>query len=120
MRILVVISLAACCGGSAVGAPGLTDIEPSVYGKHTCPQLLGEARALTVRATALMGARQVDPVTDGSATKSAVVPWPEAFSIVSGNADVVDQLVVMRAHMRALDEASIRSQCSIQFIKPID
>jgi len=120
MRILVVISLAACCAGSVLGAPGLTDIEPSVYAKHTCPQLLGEARELTARATALMGTHQVNPITDGSLTKSAVVPWPKAFSIVSGNADVLDHLAVMRAHMRALDEASIRSQCSIQFIKPID
>jgi hypothetical protein len=66
-----------------------------------------------------MGTRQVDPTTEGSATKSAVVPWPKAFSIVSGKADVVDQLAVMRAHMRAIEEASIRAQCSIQFTKPI-
>jgi hypothetical protein len=119
MRVLVVLSLGACCAGSALAAPNSADLKPSVYSKHTCPQLVGEARALSERATVLMGTRQVDLTTDGSATKSAVVPWPKAFSIVSGKAGVMDQLTVMRTHMRAIEEASIRAQCSIQFTKPI-
>jgi hypothetical protein len=118
VRILVVLSLTACCAGSVLAAPNSTIVEPSVYTKHSCLQLFGEARALSARAAALTGIRQVDPTTDGSATKSAVVPWPKAFSVVSGNADVLDKLTVMRAHMRAIEEGSIRAQCSIQFPKP--
>ena len=46
MRILVVVRLTACCAGSVLAAPNLTNSEPSVYLKHTCPQLFEEARAL--------------------------------------------------------------------------
>jgi hypothetical protein len=47
VRILVVVRLTACCAGSVLAAPNLTNSEPSVYLKHTCPQLFEEARALS-------------------------------------------------------------------------
>jgi hypothetical protein len=101
-----------------LAAPNSSNIEPSVYLRHTCPQLFEEACVLTARATALVGTRQVDRATEESATKSAVIPWPKAFSVVSGKANVVDLQAGMRAHMRAIEEASIRAQRSIQFPKP--
>jgi hypothetical protein len=49
---------------------------------------------------------------------STVIVWPRAFSLVAGDENIADQLALMRGQMIAIEEASVRSQCSIQFQRP--
>jgi hypothetical protein len=50
----------------------------------------------------------------GNENNSTTILWPKAFSLV-GNNSIADQLALMRGQMIAIEEASIRRQCSIQF-----
>jgi hypothetical protein len=118
ISLVVFVGIIVGCGGAVVAETQPTYVGPSDYLNHDCPQLLGEARAVSARSASLAGVRDRDVGADGSRTSSAVIPWPKAFSIVVVDKTIADRLALMRGQMLAIEDASIRAQCSIQFPKP--
>jgi hypothetical protein len=97
--------------------PSTTYVPPFAYSKYDCPHLVREAHALSARAGALMGVQPPSRGADANINKGDVVLWPRVFSLV-GDKNVADELALMRGQMLAIEEASVRSQCSIQFQRP--
>jgi hypothetical protein len=75
-----------------------------------CPQLAQEARALSSRSAKVAGLQQSDPIVHGNENNSTTIRWPKAFSLV-GDGSIADK----QALMIAIEEASVRRQCGIQF-----
>jgi hypothetical protein len=119
MRISVVVVVGAILagGGPILAETKSTYVPPLAYLNYDCPQLVLEARALSTRSATLAGVRQSDRIGGDSDTNSTVIPWPRAFSLV-GDENIADKLALMRGQMLAIEEASVRSQCSIQFQRP--
>jgi hypothetical protein len=117
MRISVLVVLATILGGSVFAETRSTYVPPSAYLNFDCPQLISEARALSVRSATLAGVRPSASAADVSKTNGTVIPWPRAFSLV-GDEKIADKLALMRGQMSAIEDASIRGQCSIQFQRP--
>lgn len=90
---------------------------PFAYLNYDCEQLVREARALSTRSATLVGVRQSDRTADAGDAHGTVIPWPRAFSFVADES-VADKLALMRGQMLAIEEASIRRQCSIRFPRP--
>ena len=120
MRISAIVTFVvlAGCGPSLAGAePKSTYVPPSAYLMYDCQQLGREARALSSRSATLAGMQQSVRTGDSSDNDSTVIPWPRAFSLI-GDKDIADKLALMRGQMLAIEEASVRAQCSIQFQRP--
>ena len=118
MRILAIGTIVVLAGcGPTMAEPKSTYVPPSAYLMHDCPQLVREARALSSRSATLAGMQQSVRTGDASDNSSTVIPWPRAFSLV-GDKDIADKLALMRGQMLAIEEASVRAQCSIQFQRP--
>jgi hypothetical protein len=114
--VVLAIFIFLVVGGPIMAETRSTYVPPFAYSKYDCPQLVREARALSARAAALVGLQPSPRAVDAS-DKSAVILWPRAFSLV-GDKSVADELALMRGQMLAIEEASVRSQCSIQFQRP--
>jgi hypothetical protein len=94
----------------------LEPISPATYQKLTCPQIVQEGRSISRKAFALSGLRPGTGGSDVTATKSAVViVWPAP---PNANAEKLANLRYADSQMNALEQASIGSQCSIQFQRP--
>jgi hypothetical protein len=119
MRISAVVVIVATLVGDARSQAETksTYVPPSAYLNYDCPQLVREARALSTRSAILAGVQQSARTADASDNDSTVILWPGAFSLV-GDKDIADKLALMRGQMLAIEEASIRGQCSIQFQRP--
>ena len=82
----------------------------SNYRFLTCPQIVREARAVSRKGFVLSGLQPGTGGTDDTATNSAVIiVWPTS---ANGN------LRYAESQIDALEQASIASQCSIQFKRP--
>jgi hypothetical protein len=118
MRISAIATIVALAGcGPSMAEPKSIYVSPSAYLSYDCPQLAREARALSSRSATLAGIQQGVRTADAGDNNSTVIPWPGAFSLV-GDKNVADKLELMRGQMLAIEEASIRAQCSIQFQRP--
>jgi hypothetical protein len=114
MHILAVILIILASGGSSLAEPRSTYVPPSSYLEFDCPQLAQEAHALSSRSAKVAGLQQSDPIVHGNENNSTTIRWPKAFSLV-GDSSIADKLALMRGQMIAIEEASVRRQCSIQF-----
>jgi hypothetical protein len=119
MRIsaVVAIGVLVASGGPILAETRSTYVPPFSYSKYDCPQLVQEARALSARSATLVGLQPTHSITDTRDNKSAVIPWPRAFS-GTDDTNVADKLALMRGQMLAIEEASVQRQCSIQFQRP--
>lgn len=118
MRVSIVVAIFALLAGGVpiMAETRSTYVPPFAYSKYDCPQLVREARALSARVAALVGVQPSRGVAAAD-DKSAVILWPRVFSFV-GDESVADEVALMRGQMTAIEEASVRSQCSIQFQRP--
>ena len=114
MHILAVILIILASCGSSLAEPKSTYVPPFPYLGFDCPQLAQEARALSSRSAKVAGLQQSDPIVHGTENNSTTIRWPKAFSLV-GDSSIADKLALMRGQMIAIEEASVRRQCSIQF-----
>jgi hypothetical protein len=74
-----------------------------------------EAQGVTARAGIVSGAQDQKRSNDGLATAAAVVIfWPAAF-FVGGNGQTAAELAQLKGQMVAIEQASIRKKCAIQF-----
>jgi hypothetical protein len=120
MRISAAVVIVATLAGGGLGLAETKSIyvSPFTYANYDCAQLAREARALSSRSAILAGVQQSPNTTAASDNNGAVViPWPSAFSLV-GDKNIADKLALMRGQMLAIEDASVQSQCSIQFQRP--
>jgi hypothetical protein len=99
--------------------PGLTEpapISPTTYRDFTCAQLAHEGHVVSRKGFLLSGLQPGTGGTDTTEVKSAVIiVWPAAKNL---SADKLSDLKYAASQIDALEEASVASQCSIQFQRP--
>jgi hypothetical protein len=117
MRVIILAAFGVLLSFTPSLAQGaLEPISPVTYQRLTCPQIVQEGRSISRKGFALSGLR---PGTGGSnvtATNSAIViVWPAPLN---ASAEKMANLRYADTQMDALEQASIASQCSIQFQRP--
>ena len=84
----------------------------------TCAQLAQESRAISKRGFVLSGLKAGLGGSDGTATAPAtVIVWPATSSV--GDKQRSENLALALKQMDAAEQASIESQCSIRFLRPL-
>ena len=94
-------------------------VSPYEYDHYTCKRLRGEAARITHRARET-GARIDETAADDAARAivGSFLPW--AWIMLEGNdPDDTRQYAELKGHMNAIQEASIRKGCDIEF-KPLE
>jgi hypothetical protein len=113
LAALVLAALGLLLGPTSGRAEGtLAPISPATYRALTCDQIVQEARSVSRAGFTLSGLRPGTGGTDGTDTKAAIIlVWP-ASPHPPSNLRYAD------SQMDALEQASITSQCSIDFQRP--
>jgi hypothetical protein len=92
-----------------------TYISPLQYENLTCRQLGEEAQRVSQRAAIAAGVQDKRATDDAVATTVAVVVfWPAAF-FIGGDKQNAAELGRLKGEMDAIEQASIRKNCGIQF-----
>jgi hypothetical protein len=116
MRVILIAGLGLLlspCFGLSQGAP----ISPRTYRDFTCAQLVQEGHLVSRKGFLLSGLQPGSGGTDPTETKSAVIiVWPTTSRNLS--AETLSDLKYAENQIDALEEASVSSQCSIQFRHP--
>ncbi len=96
-------------------SPAYPVVSPIMYEGHTCKQLAEEAQGVSARAAQVSGAQDAKRTNDQVATGVAIVVfWPAAF-FVGGDGQVAAELAQLKGQMVAIEQASIKKKCGIQF-----
>jgi hypothetical protein len=91
-------------------------ISSGTYRALTCAQIVQEARSLSRRGFEMSGLPPGTGGTDSTGVKSAVIIiWPATPTATAGT---LSSLRYAASQMDALEQASIESQCSIDFQRP--
>ena len=90
-------------------------VSPVTYESWTCVQLREEAMRLSSRAAQAAGVQDEKASGDAALTAVAIVLfWPAAFAL-SGDGQSAAELGRLKGEMDAVEQASIRKNCGIQF-----
>ena len=118
MRVLcVALSGAVMVGGCAKDASQVaaTYVSPVLYENYTCPQLAEEAQRVSSRAQQAAGVQDEKATNDKIAMGvGLVVFWP-AMLMTKGNDETTAELARLRGQMDAIEQASIKKRCGINF-----
>ena len=115
--LLVAACLAAATAGCASYSEKIsaTYVSPVIYENLSCKQIAEESSRVSRRAAEAAG------IQDSRATKDSVVTgvalvvfWPAAF-FVGGDRGNAAELGRLKGEMDALEQASIKKNCGIQF-----
>jgi hypothetical protein len=111
--VLAVFGTLASCG-LCLGQT--LQVSPELYRKLTCLQIAQEGQRISRQGFELAGLPTGNGGIQGSRTASAtVIVWPTPSHLVGEKlADLSDAA----SHINALEQASIESQCSIDFQRP--
>ena len=86
-----------------------------MYENFTCQQLAFEAQSISSRAAQAAGVQNKARTTDAIVTTvGLVVFWPSLF-FVKGDGAKAAELANLKGQMEAVEQASIRKNCGIQF-----
>jgi hypothetical protein len=108
-RAVVAAGTILMCGiVSALATPQSTYVSPGKYRQYSCDQLLGAARNISTRATALAG-RKSD-----MASRAPIVAVPPALQDAGST---TSELAGLKQELDAIEEAAIQGQCDIEFIR---
>jgi hypothetical protein len=113
----IVVTMAPLLAGCASSADdiGSTYISPVMYESLSCQQLAAEAQNVSSRAAVATGAQNKKRTTDAVVTTvGLVVFWPSLF-FIQGNGQQAAELANLKGQMDAIEQASIRKNCGIQF-----
>ncbi len=92
-------------------------VSPMQYQSYSCPQLREEATRISARAIQVTGAQSSKATTDAVAmTVGMVVFWPALF-FLKGDGTTAAEVARLKGEMDAIEQASIRKKCGIQFQK---
>ena len=109
------MALAGCAQKSTEIAPHY--VSPLQYQSFSCRQITEEAQRVSGQASRLTGVQDKKAQDDAVATGVALVLfWPAAF-FVRGNGENADELARLKGELNALEQASIRKNCGIEFRK---
>ena len=121
VRFLVISSVlfSICFSGCASRSSDIVAayVSPVTYERWTCGQLSEEAARLSSRAAIAAGVQDEKATGDAWKTGAAIVLfWPVAFAM-SGDGANAAELGRLKGEMDAVEQASIRKNCNIQFSK---
>lgn len=113
--VLAVLGLAGCA--SRAENISATYVSPMQYDAYSCAQLREEAARVSAKAAEVSGAQDRKATGDAVATGVAlVVFWPAAF-FVKGDGTTAAEVASLKGQMDAIEQASIRKKCGIEFRK---
>jgi hypothetical protein len=104
-------------GGCASSSDKITAsyVSPMLYEGWNCRQLVEEAQRVSHHAAAAAGAQDSQASKDAVATTvGAIVFWPALF-LIGGDKQNAAELARLKGEMEAIEQASIRKNCGIQF-----
>ena len=113
ISMCIALAVTGCASQSADIAPSY--ISPMNYQNYTCEQLIEEGQSVSSRAAIASG--QQDKKRSGDAVKTGVgivLFWPALF-FISGDGPQAAEVARLKGEMDAIETASIRKQCRIQF-----
>lgn len=85
------------------------------YDDYSCERLKGEAARITRKITET-GARVDKTAADDDAqTAVGVIFWPALFFLEGEETADTQEYAELKGHMNAIEEASIRKECGIEF-----
>jgi hypothetical protein len=119
MRFVTAVLLVSIIAGCADGSKNVTSsyVSPLQYQSYSCSQLAEEASRVSARAAQLSGVQDKNASNDAVATGVAlVIFWPALF-FIKGNKETKAELARLKGEIEALESASIKKKCSIQFRK---
>jgi hypothetical protein len=115
MRLIAIVTLVATVVSCGPISAQISSWNEPVYRKLSCPELAQEGRAISKRGFKASGLRAGQGGSDATLTASAIVlVWPAPTT----EKQRTDNLALADGQMKALEQASISSQCSIQFQRP--
>jgi hypothetical protein len=119
MRVaaLLAAGLAALTGACATYADKIAPsyVSPIIYEQLSCKQVAEEAARVAQRAALASGAQDAQANKDNALTAvTIVVFWPAAF-FVGGDRQNAAEVARLKGEMDALEQASIKKNCGIQF-----
>lgn len=111
--IAVVILVAGCASSAEDIAPSY--VSPIAYENYTCEQLAFEAQSVSSRAAQAAGVQNKARTSDAVVTTVGVVVfWPALF-FLDGDGQQAAELARLKGQMEAIEQASIRKKCGIEF-----
>jgi hypothetical protein len=119
-RIVAVACLAALAAACAKSSDQIAAsyVSPMQYENLRCPQIAEEAQRVSSRAAILSGQQDSKATRDAVVTTVGVIVfWPVLFAI-GGNDQQTAELARLRGELEALEQASIRKSCGLQFQLP--
>jgi hypothetical protein len=99
----------------AFGTPPSTYFSSGQYRDFTCPQLAQEAQKVSARVMVLSGERPTSSHPAVVADDENVVAWPSALDDSGKQAS--GEIAAAKEQMLAIEDASIQSQCDIEFVR---
>src|SRR5215813_10807080 len=117
MRMWIIAAIACLLAGCASTSDKVTAsyVSPMQYDSYNCRQLAEEAQRVSARASVAAGAQDSQATKDTVATTAAIIIfWPAAF-FVQGDKQTAAELARLKGELEAIEQASIRKQCGIQF-----
>lgn len=115
-----VVLFALALGGCATSSDKITAsyVSPMQYENWNCRQLTEEAQRISHRAAEAAGAQDSQVTKDAVATTVGVIVfWPALF-LIGGDKQTAAELARLKGEMEAIEQASIRKNCRIQFQRP--
>ena len=113
-------------GASTIGLSGCANdpknisasyVSPIQYEGYTCPQIREEAARLSSKAAEITGVQQSKANGDAVAMGVGLVLfWPSLF-FIKGDGSTATEVAHLKGQMDALEQASIKRKCNIQFQK---
>ena len=107
------VGLGGCATYSDKIAPSY--VSPMQYESLNCNQLREEGSRVSGRAIQVMGAQDSQATRDSVVTGvSAVIFWPALF-FIGGDKTTANEVARLKGEMEAIEAASVRKNCGIQF-----
>jgi hypothetical protein len=97
---------------SSAAAAASTNIDPGYYRKYTCPQLLEAGQEVSARAAALAPDLKKARANSVSATEDAV----RMPAVISDAKPIAGEIALVKKQFLAIENASVQSQCQIEFL----
>jgi hypothetical protein len=109
----ITAALTGCATYSEKIAPSY--VSPVMYDSLNCRQIAEESTRVAQRAAEAAGAQDSQATKDSVLTAATIVIfWPAAF-FVQGDRQNATELARLKGEMQALEQASSRKNCGIQF-----
>ena len=115
-RVLLAVATAALTGCATYSEKITpTYVSPVLYENLNCRQIAEEATRVSARAAEAAGAQDAQANRDNAVTAAAIIIfWPAAF-FVGGDRQNAAEVGRLKGEMSALEQASARKNCGIQF-----